>query len=179
MKIVGQAADGEAALAMYERLRPDVAIIDLRMPLKEGSEVILELRRRWADARVLVLTAYNGDEDLRRALSAGALGCALKSSTGEDIIPAIRCVAAGCRWIPGDVAIRLAMHNEYGKLTPRELDVLREIAKGRANKEVADALGISEYTAKEHLKNILAKLRVSDRTKAVAAAIQRGIIHLG
>ncbi|BET68277.1 response regulator transcription factor [Opitutales bacterium ASA1] len=178
MRVVAQAADGSQALAAYAKHRPDVVLLDLRMPGTSGGEVIEQLRIDFPDARILVLTAFSGDEDIHRALAAGALGYVLKSSTGDGIIPALRAVAAGERWIPQDVASRLAVRKTHEALTQREIEVLREIARGRANKEIAHALAISEYTVKDHLKNILAKLHVAARTEAVTAAVQRGIIEL-
>lgn len=178
MEVVAQAADGAQAVELFDRVKPDLALLDLRMPVKTGNEAIELIRRRTPTARILVLTAFNGDEDIHRALNAGAQGYVLKSSTAEGLIPAIRAVAAGSRWIPRDVATRLAMRNTFEELTPREVQVLGELAKGKANKEIADALGISDHTVKDHLKNILGKLHVADRTEAVTAAIQRGIIHL-
>lgn len=178
MKVVAQASDGAQAVEAYARHRPDLALLDLRMPVLNGNQVIEAIRREFPEARVLVLTAYNGDEDIHRALAAGAAGYVLKSSTGDDLALAIRAVAAGGRWIPGDVASRLAVRKEFEELTARELDVLREIARGRANKEIAATLSISENTVKDHLKSILGKLHVSARTEAVTAAIQRGIIEL-
>ncbi len=178
MEVVAQAADGAQAVELFERVKPDLALLDLRMPVKTGNEAIELIRRRTPTARILVLTAFNGDEDIHRALNAGAQGYVLKSSTAEGLIPAIRAVAAGSRWIPRDVATRLAMRNTFEELTPREVQVLNELAKGKANKEIADSLGISDHTVKDHLKNILGKLHVADRTEAVTAAIQRGIIHL-
>ena len=178
MEVVAQAADGAQAAELFDRVKPDLALLDLRMPVKTGNEAIELIRRRTPTARILVLTAFNGDEDIHRALNAGAQGYVLKSSTAEGLIPAIRAVAAGSRWIPRDVATRLAMRNTFEELTPREVQVLGELAKGKANKEIADALGISDHTVKDHLKNILGKLHVAARTEAVPAAIQRGIIHL-
>ena len=178
MEVVAQAADGAQAAELFDRVKPDLALLDLRMPVKTGNEAIELIRRRTPTARILVLTAFNGDEDIHRALNAGAQGYVLKSSTAEGLIPAIRAVAAGSRWIPRDVATRLAMRNTFEELTPREVQVLNELAKGKANKEIADSLGISDHTVKDHLKNILGKLHVADRTEAVTAAIQRGIIHL-
>ena len=119
-----------------------------------------------------------GDEDIHQALSAGASGYLLKNSTRESLIPALRAVAAGKRWIPQEVATRLASRKQFEELTPREVEVIQQLAKGLANKEIADAFNISEYTVKDHLKSILGKLHVSDRTEAVTAALQRGIIHL-
>lgn len=178
MKVVVQATDGAQAIEQYARHRPDVALMDLRMPIKSGTQVIEAVRRDFPQARILVLTAYNGDEDIHKAIAAGARGYLLKSSTGDDLIPAILAVAAGGDWIPRDVASRLAVRKDYETLTPREIEVLREIAKGRANKEIAGQLAISENTVKDHLKSILGKLHASARTEAVTAAVQRGIIEL-
>jgi DNA-binding NarL/FixJ family response regulator len=125
-----------------------------------------------------MLTTFDGDEDIYRALQAGAQGYVLKSATGEKLIPALRAVAAGHRWIPKEVSTRLAVRDSFADLTPREIEVLNQLAKGLANKEIADVLTITEHTAKDHLKSILGKLRVADRTEAVTTAIQRGIIHL-
>jgi DNA-binding NarL/FixJ family response regulator len=148
------------------------------MPVRNGIETTREIRTAFPTAKVLILTAFDGDEEIHKALQAGAHGYVLKSSTGEELIPAIRAVAAGQRWVPQEVANRLMARNMFEELTPREVQVLQSLAKGLANKEIADALRITEYTAKDHLKSILAKLRVADRTEAVTASIQRGIIHL-
>jgi DNA-binding NarL/FixJ family response regulator len=152
--------------------------MDSRMTVKNGIEATLEIRRTNPEARILILTAFDGDADIRKAFEAGAQGYVLKSSTGEKLLPALRAVAAGERWIPREVAHRLSSRNSYETLTARELQVLNEIAKGLANKQIAANLGITEYTVKDHLKNILAKLRVTDRTEAVSVSVQRGIIHL-
>lgn len=178
MEVVAQATDGVQAVECYAAHRPDVAIVDIRMPLRSGTQAIEAIRRDFPDARILVLTAYSGDEDIHRALAAGARGYLLKTSTGDDLIPAIRAVAAGRRSVPNDVASRLAGRKEHETLTNREIEVLREIARGRANKEIAGALAISENTVKDHLKSILSKLHVAARTEAVTAAVQRGIIEL-
>lgn len=178
MTVVAQAADGAEAVALFAQHHPDVALLDLRMPVRSGTEAIELIRRDHPAARILVLTAFSGDEDIRRALRAGARGYVLKSSTGDGLIPAIRAVAAGDPWIPTDIATRLAMGAPHEELTAREVQVLKEIAKGKANKEIAAALAISEYTVKDHLKAILAKLHVAVRTEAVTAAVQRGIIEL-
>jgi DNA-binding NarL/FixJ family response regulator len=178
LTVVGEADDGEQAVVLYQQLRPDLVLMDLRMPGKSGPEATAQIRRLSDQARVLILSAFDGDEEIHCALEAGAQGYVLKSSTGEELIPAIRAVAAGKRWIPRDVATRLKSRNLFEQLTPREVDVLREVAKGLANKEIADTLGITEHTAKDHLKSILAKLRAADRTQAVTLALQRGIIRL-
>ncbi len=148
------------------------------MPLKSGVQAALEIRRQHATAGILMLTAFDGDEDIHKALAAGAQGYVLKSATGEQLVPALRAVAAGQKWIPPEVADRLAKREAFESLTPRELEVLHEIAKGLANKQIADIMDISMHTTKGHLKNILTKLHVADRTEAVTVAIQRGLIHL-
>jgi DNA-binding NarL/FixJ family response regulator len=178
MEVVAEAADGLQAIELFEKHKPDLVLMDSRMTVKTGIEATLEIVRRDSTARVLMLTAFDGDADIRKAFEAGAQGYVLKSSTGEKLIPAIRAVAGGEQWIPKEVAHRLSSRNSYETLTARELQVLNEIAKGQANKQIAANLGITEYTVKDHLKNILAKLRVADRTEAVSVSVQRGIIHL-
>jgi DNA-binding NarL/FixJ family response regulator len=178
MHVVGEAADGAQAVELFVQLNPDLVLMDLRMPVKDGIQATAEIRQRFPSARVLMLSTFDGDEDIYKALQAGAQGYVLKNSTGELLIPALRAVAAGQRWIPRDVAQRLALRKCFEELTARELEVLEQIAGGLANKEIADVLQISEHTVKGHLKSILGKLRVADRTEAVTAAIQRGIIHL-
>jgi DNA-binding NarL/FixJ family response regulator len=152
--------------------------MDLRMPLKDGIMATREICAVSPEARILMLTTFDGDDDIHKALSAGATGYLLKNATRDSLIPALRAVAAGQRWIPKEIARRLADRERFEELTPRELEVLQQLAKGLANKEIADVLSISEYTVKDHLKSILGKLRVADRTEAVTEAIQRGIIHL-
>lgn len=178
MEVVAEAVDGLQVVELFEKFKPDLVLMDSRMTGKTGIEATIEIRKKDPSARVLMLTAFDGDADIRKAFDAGAQGYVLKSATGESLIPAIRAVAAGGRWIPKDVAHRLSSRNSYETLTARELQVLIEIAKGLANKQIAVTLGITEYTVKDHLKNILAKLRVADRTEAVSVSIQRGIIHL-
>lgn len=176
--VVAEATDGDQAVALFAATQPDLAVLDLRMPGLNGRDAITQIRRASPAARILVLTAYNGDEDIHGALAAGASGYLLKSSTGDDLLPAIRALCAGERWIPRDVASRLAVRRGFEPLTPRELEVLREMAKGRANKEIAHTLAISENTVKDHLKHILGKLHVAARTEAVTAAVQRGLLEL-
>jgi DNA-binding NarL/FixJ family response regulator len=178
MEVVAEAADGAQAVEVFTKCRPDLALMDARMPVKDGIQATIEIRKRFPDASILMLTAFDGDADIRRALEAGVRGYVLKSSTGDNLIPAIRAAAAGQRWIPKDVAGQLAMHNSFEQPTARELEVLQELGKGLANKQIADALHITEYTVKDHLKNILSKLRVADRTEAVTVALQRGLIRL-
>lgn len=178
MEVIGEAANGAQAVDIFGKLNPDLVLMDLRMPVKDGIEATAEIRNKFPTARILMLTTYDGDEDIHKALQAGAQGYVLKNSTAEALIPALRAVAAGQQWIPKDIASRLVSRKSFEELTPRELQVLHQLAKGLANKEIADTLNISEHTVKDHLKNILGKLRVADRTEAVTTAIQRGIIHL-
>lgn len=178
LTVVAQADDGDQAIALFQQLQPDLVLMDLRMPGKSGPEAAIQIRQLSPQARILILSAFDGDEEIHSALASGANGYVLKNSTGEELIPAIRAVAAGRKWIPQNVAKRLRSRNLFEELTPRETAVLREVARGLSNKELADALGISEHTAKDHLKSILAKLRVADRTQAVTLGIQRGIIRI-
>jgi DNA-binding NarL/FixJ family response regulator len=178
MEVVAQAGDGNQALELFGRLKPDLALLDMRMPVKDGVQTAREIRSKFPDARIVMLTAFDGDEDIHKALQAGAQGYVFKNSSGEKLIPALRAVVAGQRWIPQEVASRLASRNTFEELTSRELEVLRELAKGLANKQIADTLVITEHTVKTHLKNILGKLHAADRTEAVTKAIQRGVIHL-
>jgi DNA-binding NarL/FixJ family response regulator len=178
LQVVGEAADGIQVVEQYKKLVPDLVLMDLRMPRSDGIAATREIREQFSEARILMLTTYDGDDDIHKALSAGASGYLLKNSTRESLIPALRAVAAGRRWIPEEVANRLAKRKLFEELTPREVDVLHQLAKGLANKEIAHVLNISEHTVKDHLKNILGKLHVADRTEAVTASLQRGIIHL-
>jgi DNA-binding NarL/FixJ family response regulator len=178
LEVVGEAADGAQAVAAFEKHRPDLVLMDLRMPVKDGIAATAEIKSKYPNARVLMLTTFDGDTDIHRAMEAGAQGYVLKNSTGDKLIPALRAVASGQRWIPKEIATRLASRNLFEDLTPRELQVLEQMAKGLANKEIADVLKITGHTVKDHLKNILGKLHVADRTEAVTVALQRGIIHL-
>jgi DNA-binding NarL/FixJ family response regulator len=178
LEVVGEAADGAQAVTAFDKHRPDLVLMDLRMPIKDGVSATAEIKSKHPNARVLMLTTFDGDTDIHRAIEAGAQGYVLKNSTGDKLIPALRAVAAGKRWIPKEIATRLASRNLFEDLTPRELQVLEQMAKGLANKEIADVLKITGHTVKDHLKSILGKLHVADRTEAVTVAIQRGIIHL-
>ena len=178
MEVVAEAVNGLQAVELYEKHKPDLVLLDSRMPLKDGVQAAKEIQDRHPAARILMLTAFDGDEDIYKALTAGAQGYVLKSSTGEQLVPALRAVAAGDGWIPEEVASRLAKRKEFEPLTPRELEVLHELAKGLANKQIADVMNISQHTAKGYLKTILTKLHVADRTEAVTVAIQRGLIHI-
>ncbi len=179
MQVIGQAADGLQAIELYRQHQPDVVLMDLNMPIKNGIAATTQLCKDYPYAHVLILTALDGDEDIFRALDAGAIGYVLKNSDAKNLLPAIRCVASGQTWISKDVAERLATRKGFEPLTNREHEVLQQLSLGLANKEIADVLKISEHTAKDHIKRILAKLRVADRTEAVTVALQRGILHLG
>ncbi len=178
MEVVAEAVNGEQAVELFSKHKPDLVLLDSRMPKKNGVDAAREIQELRDGARILMLTAFDGDEDISRALTAGVQGYILKNSTGEQLVPAIRAVAAGERWIPAEVERRLAARKTFVPLTPRELEVLHELAKGLANKQIAGVLDITEHTTKGYLKNILAKLHVADRTEAVTVAIQRGLIHI-
>jgi DNA-binding NarL/FixJ family response regulator len=178
-EVVGQAGDGEAAITQWLSLRPDVALVDLRMPGRDGVAVIAAVRHQVPGARFLVLTTYDGEDDVSRALQAGARGYLLKGATRATLADAIRAVHAGQRYVPPDLADRVLPRPSEEALTEREAEVLHRIAQGMSNKEIADALAISEHTVKGHVKNVLGKLGVTDRTKALVEAVRRGLVHLG
>jgi DNA-binding NarL/FixJ family response regulator len=178
IEIVGEAGDGREAVARFVALRPDVVLMDLRMPVMDGLTAIAEIRAADPHARVLALTMYDGDTDVHRALSAGACGYLLKGVPAAELMDAIRSAAAGRRVLPGAVARVLAEHTPRIELTAREEEVLRLVAKGLRNREIARVIVRTEATVKVHVQNILQKLGVDDRTEAVTVALQRGIIHL-
>jgi DNA-binding NarL/FixJ family response regulator len=175
---VGEAGDGETAVVQYRQLKPDVVVMDLRMPGKGGVDAIIQIRKEFREARIVVLTTYEGDEDIHRALEAGAQAYLLKDTVRKDLVQTIRDVHAGQRRISPAMAARLAEHTPRVSLSPRELEVLQLIAKGLRNKEIGAKLDIAEDTVKIHIKNIFGKLEVIDRTEAVVAASQRGFIRL-
>jgi DNA-binding NarL/FixJ family response regulator len=178
MEVVGEAPDGRTALQRFEETRPDVTLMDLRLPGLSGPDTIAEIRRRWSDARILVLTSYDGDEDIFRAVKAGARGYLLKGTFPEGTLEAIRIVHAGQRLMAPDLAVRLAERAAGPSLTSREIGVLELVAKGLSNKEIAAALFVAEDTVKNHLKHAFSKLGVTDRTEAAMLAVQRGILQL-
>lgn len=178
MCVVAEAGDGEEAVALYEAHQPDVVLMDLRMPRLDGLSAIREILSLNRNARIVALTTYDGDADIYRALDAGACAYLIKDTLGAELIRAVRDAAAGRRVIPPEVATRLAEFTPRIDLTEREVEVLRLVAKGLRNKEIARVIGRAEETVKVHLKNILGKLGVEDRTEAVTLALQRGIIHL-
>ncbi len=178
LEVVGEAADGIEAIAQFRKHRPAITLIDLRLPKLGGVDTIARIRREWPQARFIVLTTYDGDEDIYRALKAGAKAYLLKGMTSEELLTAIRAVHAGKSHIPPAIAERLAERMGAEELTPRELDVLEQIVNGKSNKEIGVELDISEATVKTHINSLLAKLGVTDRTQAATAAIRRGIVPL-
>ncbi len=178
IEVVGQATDGEEAVARYTALSPDVTLMDLQMPKLGGVEAILRIRSFAPAARFVVLTTYDGDEDIYRALQAGAKAYLLKGMTIEELQETITAVHGGKSRIPAAIAEKLADRVSGQQLTARELEVLQRIVAGRANKEIASDLGISETTVKTHVNSLLGKLGVADRTHAATLALQRGIVHL-
>jgi len=178
VEVVAQAADGLEAISQFEATHPDVTLIDLRLPKMSGVEVIQRVRAGHANARFIVLTTYDGDEDIFRALQAGARAYLLKGMTVDVLVSTIRSVHAGKSCIPPVIAQRLAERMSTEQLTQRERDVLEQIVKGKSNKEIGTELDISEATVKTHINNLLGKLGVTDRTQAATAAIQRGLVQL-
>jgi two-component system, NarL family, response regulator len=178
LELVAEAENGVRAVALFREQRPDVALVDLRMPLMDGVEAIRAITTEFPEARILALTTYEGDADIRRALEAGASGYLLKDMLLTEVLTAVRAVHGGERVIPVAVEARLAEFPERSDLTDREAEVLRLVARGLSNKEVARAIGRTEETVKIHLKNVFAKLAVADRTEAVTIALTRGLIHL-
>ncbi len=176
--VVAQAADGEQGVALFREHRPDVTLMDLRLPKVEGVEAIGRIRKEFPEARVIVLTTFDGDEDIFRALQAGAKGYLLKGMDADVLMEALRAVHAGKSRVPEAVAERLAGRLSGQALTERETDVLKQIVLGRSNKEIGVALFISEATVKTHINSLLGKLGVTDRTQAATTALQRGIVHL-
>ena len=178
MEVIAEGTNGQQAIELYRQHKPDVMLIDLRMPVLSGVEAISAIRREFPAARMIVLTTYDGDEDIYRSLQAGAQGYLLKDVFFEELEAAIRKVHAGSRRIPAAVAERLAERMSGSELTTRELEVLQQIVAGKSNKEIGTHLNISEATVKSHINNILSKLGVTDRTQAATTALQRGIVHL-
>jgi two-component system NarL family response regulator len=178
MQIIGEAANGQQAIELHRTLQPDVTLLDIRMPIVNGIEAAAAIRRDSPKARLIALSTYGGDEDIRRALHAGVHAYLTKDVLHDELLKAIRAVHAGQTYLPAGVAAALAAQVPRPDLSTRELQVLELIVKGLANKQIAYALDIAEHTVKNHVKNILDKLGVDDRTQATTAAIQRGIVHL-
>lgn len=178
LDVVGEAADGVEAITQFRKHQPDITLVDLRLPRMSGVDVIERIRMETPHARFIVLTTYDGDEDIYRALKAGARAYLLKGMTSEELINTIRAVHAGKSYIPPAIAERLAERMGAQDLTPREFEVLEQIVQGKSNKEIAAALEVSEATVKTHINSLLGKLGVTDRTQAATAAIQRGMVPL-
>lgn len=178
MEVIAEGINGQQAIDLYREHKPDVTLIDLRMPVLGGVEAITAVRREFPDARLIVLTTYDGDEDIYRSLQAGARGYLLKDVFFEELEAAIRSVHNGSRHIPAAIAERLVERMSGSDLTTREMEVLELIVQGQSNKEIGTSLGISEATVKSHINNILSKLGVTDRTQAATTALQRGLVHL-
>jgi DNA-binding NarL/FixJ family response regulator len=178
MLLVADAASGSEALQKYREHRPDVTLMDLRLPDISGIDAMIAIRTEFADARIIMLTTFEGDVEIHRALEAGARGYMLKSMPPRELVEVIRQVHLGKKRVPAEVASHLAEHLSDEALTAREIDVVRHIAGGNRNRDIAERLFISEETVKVHVKHIMEKLGASDRTEAVAIAVRRGIIQL-
>jgi DNA-binding NarL/FixJ family response regulator len=178
MLLVAEAANGGKAIEGFRQHRPDVTLMDLRLPDMSGIDAMIAIRMEFPESRIIMLTTFEGDVEIQRALAAGARGYALKSMPPGELVEMIRQVHAGKKRIPPELAARLAEHIGDEILTGRELDVLRQIAGGNRNRDIAERLFISEETVKVHMKHIMEKLGASDRTQAVAIAVRRGIIQL-
>jgi len=178
MHMVGEASTGLEALERFRELRPDVTLMDVRLPDKNGIDAMLTIRSEFPNARIIMLTTSEGDVEIQHALAAGAQGYLLKSMPPKEMVEAVRLVHSGKKRIPPAIAAHLAEHYADEDLTTREIEVLQQIAGGNRNRDIADKLFISEETVKVHIKHIMGKLGANDRTQAVAIAIKRGIIHL-
>jgi len=178
MLLVAEAGNGREAIECFRTHRPDVTLMDLQMPVMGGIDAIIAIRSEFPDACIVVLTTYKGDVQASRAMKAGAAGYLLKNLIRKDLLDTIRSVAAGNRVIPAEIASEIAKHVADDTISEREAEVLRRVAMGKSNREVAEQLFISEETVKGHMKNIMAKLCANDRTHAVTIAVSRGIIGL-
>ncbi|HZF29466.1 MAG TPA: response regulator transcription factor [Gammaproteobacteria bacterium] len=178
MEVVAEAGDGEEAIRLYERHQPDVLVLDLRMPKRDGVAVVQDVLEKYPRARLLIMTTHDGDEDIFRCLSQGAMGYLLKDASRQEILSAIRTVSADRQYTSSSVAVKALQRMTKPTLTQRELDVLQLLGEGRSNKDIARRLAITEGTAKTHVKAILTKLDAISRTEAVAIAHKRGLVHL-
>lgn len=178
MEVVAEASDGDEAIALFEQFHPDVMVLDLRMPKRDGAAVVQHLMTADPKARLLIMTTYDGDEDIFRCLSQGAKGYLLKDAPRQEILSAIRAVSEDRPYTSSSIAAKALQRMAKPSLTQRELDVLQQVALGRSNKDIARRLNITEGTAKTHVKSILTKLDAISRTEAVAVAHKRGMIHL-
>lgn len=178
IEIVGEASDGETGITMYRQLRPDVAVVDLRLPRISGFDVIAMLKREFSSVRIVVLSNYQGSEDIYRAVRSGAMAYLTKDASGEELMSAIQSVDRGLRYLPHAALGRLAERMPAVELTPRETEVLSCITKGCSNREIAEELGIAEKTVRIHVSAVLEKMGARDRTQATIFALQRGLVHL-
>ena len=178
MEVIAQAANGKDAVEQFRKHKPDVTLMDLRLPDISGIDALLAIRAEFPDARIIMLTTFEGDVEIKRALEAGARGYLLKSMPPKELVDVVRQVHAGKKRIPSQLAAQLAEHISDESLTDREVEVLNQIAGGNRNRDIADRLFISEETVKVHIKHIMEKLGASDRTQAVAIGVRRGIIQL-
>jgi DNA-binding NarL/FixJ family response regulator len=178
MQVVGEAANGQQAIELHRTLQPDVTLLDIRMPVMNGIEAANAIRAEFPKARMIALSTYGGEEDIRRALNAGVHAYLTKDVLHDELLKAIRAVHAGQNYLPAGVAASLAAQVPRPDLSSRERQVLELIVQGLANKQIAYALDIAEHTVKNHVKSIFDKLSVEDRTQAATTAIQRGIVHL-
>jgi DNA-binding NarL/FixJ family response regulator len=178
MLLVSQAATGTEAIQHYREHQPDVTLMDLRLPDLSGIDAMIAIRGEFPEARIIMLTTFEGDVEIHRALQAGARGYLLKSMPPNELVDVIRQVHAGKKRVPAEVAAHLAEHMSDESLTPREIDVLRKVVGGNRNRDIAEQLFISEETVKVHMKHIMDKLGAKDRTQAIAIAVRRGIIQL-
>ena len=178
MVVIAEAANGAEAISRFREHRPDITLMDLRLPDMNGIDVLIAIRSEFADARMIMLTTYEGDVEIQRALQAGARGYLLKSMPPAELVSAIREVYAGRKRIPPEIAAHIAEHMSEETLTARELEVLKHVVGGNRNREIAERLFITEETVKVHMKHLMEKLGARDRTEAVAIAIRRGILQL-
>ena len=178
IRIIGEASDGETGISMYRTLRPDVVVLDLRLPRVSGFDVITEIRKEFPAARIVVLSNYQGSEDVYRAVRSGAIGYLTKDASGEELLSAIQNADRNLRYLPRAVLDRLAERMPIVELTPREKEVLVCITQGRSNREIAEELHIAEKTVRIHVSSVLDKMGARDRTQATIYALQRGLVHL-
>ncbi len=178
MQVVGEAPNGREAVKAFQRLEPDVTLMDLRMPVMDGADAITVIRKESPEAGVIILTTFDGDEDIYRGIRAGARGYLLKDTGRREILEAIRVVHSGKSWIPPEIAAKLAERLSGSELTPREVEILGLISSGKSNKEIAALISTTEGTVKIHVTHIFRKLGVKDRTQATTLAVKRGLVRL-
>lgn len=178
IQVVAEAADGRTAVELYAAHRPDVALVDLKMPALDGVGVVQSIHARFPDARLVILTSYDADDDVERALRAGAKAYLLKDVAPEELVACVRAVDRGRAWVSPSIAAKLAERMTRVQLTPREMAVMRELAVGKTNKEIGAALGVVEGTVKVHVGHLYEKLGVANRTEALAVALERGLLRL-